>query len=105
MAITVTILYPTANATVPGHGGAFAWGTVTSDNPITACSATIVDDTSGGAIPGSSVTGAIDHPLPNKWMVMIENAYNGGNKVKLTVTLTDNMANTGTQSVSFTFAA
>jgi hypothetical protein len=105
MAITVNILYPQPGVVVPGGGGGVAWGTVTSDNPVASCSATIVDDASGGAIAGSSLTGSTGHPLPNNWMVVMENAYNGGKKVQLTVTLKDNNGNSGQGIVSFTFGA
>jgi hypothetical protein len=109
MALTVTILYPSGD-TVPGHGGAYAWGTVTSDKqPIRSVTASIADDASGGAIAGSTAVATLGHPLRDDgvgvWMVMIEKAYNGGKKVKLTVTATDSGNPNDTKTVSFTFGA
>jgi hypothetical protein len=105
MAVSVTILYPTGG-TVPGHGGAFAWGRATSDNPpLASCNATLVDAASGGPIAGSTVNCTLGHPQPNDWMVIMENAYNGGKQVTLSVTVYDRSGLHDTQSVTFTFGA
>jgi hypothetical protein len=37
--MSVTICYPTSGASVPGGGGLFAWGTVSSDDSISGVAA------------------------------------------------------------------
>jgi hypothetical protein len=101
---TVNFSYPPANGTAPGGGGGFAWGTVTPNGTITSCTATITQ-ADGSAIAGASAVGIPGSPSPCNWGVKLENAYNGGNTVKLTVNVQDASGNAGTGSRNFKFGA
>jgi hypothetical protein len=91
--MSVTICYPTPGASVPGGGGMFAWGTITSDDRI---GDGVARWTSGGTPftvygPPADVT-----PAPCNWAFRFFNVGVGPN-----VTLTISAAS-GDYTVSFT---
>jgi hypothetical protein len=91
--MSVIICYPTSGASVPGGGGVFAWGTVSSDDSISGASA---QWPSASLRPGNVGGVSITAPVPCNWAFALSNVGVGTN-----VTLTISAAS-GDYTVSFT---
>jgi hypothetical protein len=91
--MSVTICYPTPGASVPGGGGVFAWGTVSSDDSV---SGAYAQWQSAGAAPITLDGVSVTPPAPCNWAFEFSNVGVGPN-----VTLTISAAS-GDYTVPFT---
>jgi hypothetical protein len=89
--MAVTICYPTSGASVPGGGGVFSWGTVSSDDAINGIYVQWQSDGGPVTVNGFPVIA----PDPCNWAFEFSDVGVGP-----TITLTVN-ANSGTYNVTF----
>ncbi len=101
--MSVTISYPTSGASMPGDGGFFAWGTVSSGDSVTSASAKWQAAAAGGEVGGAVMnvngTSISPGPHPCNWAFEFADVAVGP-----TITLSI-VANSGTSTITFTCSA